>query len=183
MKRIYILLCMFVLLSATVAVLANTPIVSGQVVTDSGVTRYIYTVTNTLDSGNYIFGFYHIIIPNGSILPMSHVEPSGWDYWYETSDFYTEGKYYWTTPELGNDRLAPGQSAVFEVYTSAPVTTKWTSDWIIGVKPDNGRYYGYSADAPLPIPVPVVPEPSSILALFGGLASIGGFALRRRPQC
>ncbi|MEN6370904.1 MAG: PEP-CTERM sorting domain-containing protein [Armatimonadota bacterium] len=184
-KRTYILLYVFMLLLISAAVLADTPIVSGQVVTDGSVTRYIYTVTNTLSPGNYIDWFGNTEIPDGNILPLlDHSEPIGWDYQEGqtiSNGVVLGGDYHWATSEIGNTRLAPGQSAVFEVYTSAPVATQWIKGWGICYMPDNGRPDGFHVDIALPVPVSAsVPEPSSVLALFGGLAGIGGLALRRR---
>ena len=170
-----------VVMSCTSATYAETSLVSGQVVANGGVTHYIYTVTNVLSSGQYIYELGNIILPDGNILPLGHSEPVGWDYYSGrevSSGVILGGEFLWST---GGNMLAPGQSAVFEVYTSSSVTTQWTTNWNIGVHPVGGRNYGYSDGTSLPIPVPV-PEPSPILALAGGIAGLGGLALRRRPR-
>lgn len=155
------------------AVRADTPLVSGQVVTENGVTRYIYTVTNTLSSSNYIYGLYDMILPNGD-LPIGHNEPAGWTFWHLSGGNTPWDVFYWSGPPL-----LPGQSAALEIYTSNPVVTQWTSNWNVIVEPVEGRQYSYNDGTALPVPVPV-PEPSSILALTGGIAGFGGLAFRRK---
>jgi hypothetical protein len=161
------------LLALASAVCADTPLIGGQVVRDNGVTRYIYTLTNNLSSG-WIYGLYHMTLPDGR-LEISHGEPSGWIFWYPKFPGTPE-IFSWSTEQ---SMLQPGQFAVFEIQTSSPVTTQWVSKWNVAVRPVQGRDYDYSDGTALPVPAPV-PEPSSILALAGGIAGLGGFVLRRK---
>ena len=165
-----------VLLCFTTAVCADIPLVSGQVVTDNGVTRYIYTVTNILSSGQ-IAALYNMILPDGT-LAIGHSEPAGWAFWYRKAGNRPWGEFQWLAT---NDQsmLQPGQSAVLEVYTSHPVVTQWISNWMVGVYPVGGRSDAFNDGTALPVPVPI-PEPSSLLALAGGMAGLGGVILRRK---
>ncbi|WP_347242840.1 PEP-CTERM sorting domain-containing protein, partial [Thermogutta sp.] len=76
-------------------------------------------------------------------------------------------------------RLQPGHSVTFEIDTSCPVNTYAIRSWQVGAFDVGGREYFFNDGTALEIPVPV-PEPSSILALAGGIAGLCGFALRRR---
>ena len=162
------------LVASTTAVRADLPLVSGQVVLNGDVTRYVYTITNVLSSGQ-IYGFWNMILPDGT-LPIGHSEPLGWTYWFQKAGNTPWGTFFWESST--QSRIQPGQSAVFEVYTSLPVVTQWTSDWTVGIEPVEGRHYNYSDGTPLPVPVPV-PEPSSILALAAGLGALGLWRRRR----
>lgn len=151
---------------------ANVPLVSGQVLIDNGTTRYIYTITNILSS-DQIRGFYDLPFPKE--LALSHSEPVGWSYHQEAE--ISGGRFFWVSD--AQSMVQPGQSAVFEVYTSYPVVTRWIQDWNVGALDAGGREYFFNDGAALPAPAPV-PEPSSILALVSGIAGLGGFVLRRR---
>jgi len=154
------------------AVHADTPLVSGQVVVESGVTRYIYTMTNVLSSGQ-LHGLYGLMLPDG--LAVSHSEPAGW--YFQVAEHTHWDEFYWESG--AQSMLQPGQSVVLEVYTSSPVATRWIKSWQVGALDVGGRDYPYSDGTELPVPAPV-PEPSSLLAVVGGLAGLGGFALRRK---
>ncbi len=157
---------------------ADTPLIAGQVTVDGDVTRYAYTLTNTISPGSYVGGFYDMTVPDGSILPTGHAEPSGWTYWYATAVNVPWGEFYWSTSDQ-QYMIGFGQSGVFEIYTSSPAATQWITGWTVNVYPPDGRHYRYSDDTPLPIPVPI-PEPSSLAALLAGLAGFGAVMRRRR---
>lgn len=78
--------------------------------------------------------------------------------------------------------LVNGQSLTMWLATGSDVPTLYempsgsTSNW--------GYYAAHSllpGGSILPVPGPV-PEPSSLLALFGGLAGVGGIAIKRRRR-
>lgn len=173
-KRALDMLCTTMLLFILAGVAcAQTPLISSQVLIDNGTVRYIYTVTNTLTT-DQIRGFYDLPFPTDLLI--NHDEPVGWSY--NQAPPFAGGRFSWISDV--QSMLQPGQSAVFQVYTSSPVTTQWVWGWQIGAVDSRGREYFFDDGATLlPIPVPV-PEPSSILALAGGFAGFGGLALRRR---
>ncbi|MEN6358168.1 MAG: PEP-CTERM sorting domain-containing protein [Armatimonadota bacterium] len=172
---------LFLLFVFAAAVHADTPLVSGKVVIEGDVTRYIYTVTNTLTTSKYICGFGDMILPDGT-LSVGHSEPTGWGFWYDKAENTAWAEFFWDTYTYTRDlSIKPGESAVFEIYTSVPVVTQWITSWTVAIEPVEGRTYTYGDGTPLPVPAPV-PEPSSILALLTGLTSLGGFALKRRTR-
>lgn len=176
-RRTYKWFCASLLLVVIATVVyADTPFISGQVVADGGVTRYLYTLTNVLPSGQ-IVSLYDMILPDGN-LPIDHSESAGWVFWFLKAGNTPWGKFSWVAGSA-QSILQQGQSAVFEVYTSQPVVTHWTSTWHISVRPVEGRDYAYSDGTELPVPVPV-PEPASILSLGIAVSGLGAVIIRRR---
>jgi hypothetical protein len=105
-----------------------------------------------------------------------------------------DGLYLWATPDTSvqNLRVSLGSASYLPegvkctlYLTSIPKDVDYSgpSHWTLGIDEVSLPYYstsdgrtGYKFYAV----ISAVPEPSSILALVGGIAGLGGFALRRR---
>jgi hypothetical protein len=175
MKRVLVtvLLC---LLTAIPCISGTTPSMTGEVNIVDGVNEYVYTLTNDLDTGMYAYGF-SIFMPKDGALAVTNAWCSreGW-----FVDRYVQGDYAYWRCGVRYTYLLQGESLTLKLTTSADVPTSynytppnWSSNW---------RWFDWGGgpgfgNSVLPVPVP---EPSSILALAGGIAGLGGLALRRR---
>ncbi len=151
---------------------------TGQVVSNNGTTSFLYTVENTLASGDSVASIT-LEVPYGNVLPaMGHSEPSGWSYGFRNSG---GGAFSWLASSQ-QYYIQPGQSVTFDLSTSSSVSTEWDFSPFGGPNRTWVWYNGSLLDDAignnsLPIPVPV-PEPSSLLVLACGIAGLWTFALK-----
>jgi len=178
MNRNIPLICLVFLLAVSGTSFAATlPTVAWNLQVENGQKHYSYTLTNTATDavGNplLIRGFRISLTDAGAQLITNHNESTGW--FYDIRIVPGFATVYWgnSTP------LQYGETASFSIWSleSTPTAFSWDKgevNWEWDVSP-SGLQQGNSF-----VPVPTVPEPSSILALAGGIAGLGGFALRRR---
>lgn len=172
------LMAVFLCLSAIApCISATAPSFTAEVSAAGDLKEYVYTLTNDLDSGTYVWGF-DVFMPTGGVLAVTQacVSREGWGvYAYARGDVG-----YWRC-RAGSSHLLPGESVTMKLTTKADVPTSydytpydWSSNW---------RWFVYWGGDPgagnSVVPVPV-PEPSTFLALAGGIAGVAGFVRRRR---
>jgi hypothetical protein len=82
----------------------------------------------------------------------------------------------WTTPVVDATIGTPGESWNNRYVEISSAAGDISYVEIVGISSPDARYH-FSIDN---VTIEPVPEPSSILALVGGITGLGGFALRRR---
>lgn len=157
------MLIRFLTTMVIVLVLTSGGLVAGPVVTATYETlnqEYLvrFTVHNTLQQE--VISDFAVSVGDATDL----LSPMGWI----VSQDFRQVVWYAPDPSI---RPQPGQSQNGFGFTmqNSPGILNWN------VTTDSWSYNGYVS------PVPV-PEPSSILALAGGIAGLGGLALRRRRR-
>jgi hypothetical protein len=167
-----------VLCIVSVALARYTTVTTTVVTSDNAVT-YNYRLTNTTSSDIWQFA---VFMPMGAADTINSYSTSqdGWSTIIRKAGFDMIG-WDWN----GTGVIGIGQSADFSFTTADGIPTTYTF-----TTPGSNSNWGWAYGIPgggtvgdgniiLPVPAPV-PEPSSILALVGGIAGLGGFALRRR---
>lgn len=178
MRKILFAIVLALLLSAGNQAAAYVPPdVDWDIALENGEKRYTYTLTNTAtdSAGNPlpVSGFRILLPATGAKMVTRYGAPVGWTN--STRIAGTVAIIWWgsTTP------LQYGESAALSFWTAESTPTAYS--WIR--YPLNWEWYfapgGQQAgDSFVPIPVP---EPSSLLALSGGILGFGALRLRKRP--
>lgn len=156
--------------------LAGTnPSVTAQanVVGDSKV--YTYTLLNDLDSQVTIYSFSLWMPKYGALSVINFAcSKSNWS----TGGPSVRGDIgVWGIGSATGQGILPGEQVTFTLVTPASVPTSDTYKPPFDVYPSNWQWGSNFGPSLLPVPVP---EPSSILALAGGIVGLGGLVLRRR---
>lgn len=173
-------LVVFLLVSiGIVPCLAGTsPSITAQVNVVGDSKQYVYTLTNDLDSGDTIKVFQLWMPKYGatSVTSFTCSKPN----WGASLSTRGDGG-VWSIGAAISSGIVFGEHATFTLTTPASVPASYTfyhypSNW------QWGTYNQFEFGSQL-LPVPV-PEPSSLLALAGGIAGLGGFGamLRRRRR-
>ena len=146
----------------------STSLVTNEVSLGNGLTRYTYTLTNSLQSTISAYAF-SLAVDAGANLE-SIMEPAGW-----ASD-YTVGA---TTIEWSTGSpLTPGNSAIFSFESAeSPSSSAYQAT---GFDPSTILFYTNPGTAPTP-GASAVPEPASMaLMAMGGLIAVAYTQLQRR---
>ena len=149
------------LLTISAVARGGTPSVTGQYEPVVGGYRLYFTLHNALED-EAIWGW-----DVGTEDAFDPVGRPGWTIRHTFRD--VEWCTDWNSPW---DRLPPGQSLGGFGYTAANEPS--VLGYFIG-----GEKYGYGGGS---VTMVLIPEPSSLLALAGGLAGIGGLVPRRRSM-
>jgi hypothetical protein len=176
-----LLVCLVIfMLCALQPVLATYPIIETSINSSSEGVVYTYKMMNVSQTAEvYSFG---LDIPE-SVVP-SIISLSGPTTQWRAGIHGRPGLQWYIIWFVNNPTpgIQPGSSGCFTLVTSPGIptsydyapqnNTNWAwSDW------DGVQVGGNVGNTILPVPVP---EPSSILALIGGITGLGGFALKRR---
>lgn len=148
--------------------------VTGEVSTASGVTSYLYTLTNGTATPVSNSDFYVFMPESAARAVISFTCPGSVVSNYH---YFDDAYSVWA---VGVD-LAPNESKTYVLSTPASVPSSYT--FKPPLCPGNWEWqsHGFNILGTSILPVPV-PEPSSVLALVGGVAGLAGLVLRRRER-
>ena len=179
MRKILFAIVLALLLSAGNHVAAYVlPTVDWDIALENGEKRYTYTLTNTAtdSAGNPlpVSGFGIHLTAAGAKMVTRYGAPDGWSNIVRISGGFATISWSSTTP------LQYGESAAFSLWTPENASTAFSGspypvNWGWYFKPVGTK----DGDSFVPIPVP---EPSSLLALSGGILGFGALRLRKRPR-
>ena len=166
------------LMCSASAAWALSPAVTATVTTAADSVVYTYTLTNTTSDNIWQFA---IFIPRGAAdTIISHTtSQDGWSTLIRKAGFDT---ICWDRHEDGV--VAPRSSADYSFATATGVPTTSTFDGNSSTGSSNWGWWNGLAGGSgegntiLPVPMPI-PEPSSLVALAGGLVSLLGLSRRR----
>jgi len=176
--RTVLLVFLLVCIGIAPCLAGTSPSITAQVNLVGDSKQYVYTLTNDLDSGDTIKIFQLWMPKYGatSVTSFTCSKPN-WG-----ASLSTRGDLgVWSIGAALSSGIVSGEHATLTLITPASVPTSYTYKSPFDVYPSNWQWGTYTqlefGSQLLPVPVP---EPSSILALAGGVAGLGGLALRRR---
>ena len=169
---------LFLSVTALPCIAGTVPSVTAEVRVVGETKEYLYTLTNDLDSGEYIYVF-SVYMPEAaarSVIGFTSSKPN----WYFTHSFRAEYS-LWAITALTGAVLLEGETVVFALTAPSAVPTGY--DYQPPTYPSNWKWSAASevefGSPNLPVPVP---EPSSLLALGAGVCALGLPRLRRRRR-
>jgi len=168
-----LLVALLMCISITSCFAGSSPSVTAQVSTASGMTTYVYTVTNDLDTAATI-GTLCVFMPEPAARAVISFTCPGvplWNIYSFRGDFSMRGVVVDIAPGASRTCILTTPATLPTSYTFKP--PMWLSNWGWNSSHTN------MGNSLLPVPVP---EPSSLLALAGGIAGLGGLALRRKRR-